>query len=74
MIIIIIIIITIIIIINSVSIILFVAVPWLRRSVVGIFSQRHMFDPRPVHVRVAVEEMALERGFLPDYFVFVLSL
>jgi hypothetical protein len=41
------------------------AVPWLRRLVAGLSSQRPGFDPKSVHVRFVVDKVALGQGFLP---------
>ena len=44
---------------------LYLAAPWLRRSVAGLPPRRARFDPSSVHVRFVVENMALGQDFLP---------
>jgi len=44
---------------------LYLAAPWLRRSVAGLSPRRPRFDPSSVHVRFVVEKVALWQVFLP---------
>jgi hypothetical protein len=50
------------------------AVPWLRWLVAGLSPQRTGFDPASVHMGFVVDNLALGRVFLPQYFGFSLSI
>ena len=43
------------------------AVPWLRRSVAGLFPRRPGFDPRSVRVWFVLHKVALGQGLLPVF-------
>jgi hypothetical protein len=40
-----------------------IAVPWLRQFVAGLSSCRPGFDPRLIHVGLAVNKVALAKNF-----------